>query len=950
MFYDGLGKIKERSLSFSKEVLKIVRNKSCTEKFMNQNVLYMALKFLCLLAILLISQYSFSQNQTNNWYFGYKAGLSFASGTPVALTNGMLNTSEGCATISNANGNLLFYTDGITIYNRNHQVMVNGTGLMGDFSSSQSAVAFPIPGQDSLYYVFTVSTNLSGLKYSVVNMKKQAGLGEVVQKNIHLLDSAAEKLNAVRHCNNRDVWVITQKFHTDAYYAYLVTPAGVNTTPVVSYTGNVITGDMTNSIGILKCSPDGKYIASAHSRAYDCTELMDFNNLTGQLTNPRKLSVRPLLGSLFDVGSYGVEFSNDSRLLYISSYYDISDRTYIHQFDLGQVTQTAIQASRVKIDSQYHRQYGGMQLGPDGKIYVTELLHNYLSVINNPSNLGTACNFQRRTVYLGDINQHYSYIGLPTFLQSYLNITPSYNFSNSDNCSSLLASFQINNPQDIDSVKWNFGDSVSGIQNFSTLFNPAHIYTSSGIYNVNVIVYKGPCNFSDTVKKTIWVGNVNNFLPGDTSLCSGENYRIRLANLLPGATYLWNDGSGDSVLNVSQTGQYWANISIGGCQYRDTIHVSFNPLPNFFSIGNDTTLCEGQSVNLMPSPLESNVSYLWSTGAINDNVIVSNSGFYWLEIQNSFGCTRGDTIEISRASLPSFSLGRDTTICQTDLQLNAAVPGAAIYQWNTGATTTAINVNQSGIYWADLTQKNCTYRDSIRITFNPYPIVDLGNDTTLCEGTTMILDAQNQGSVYRWQDNSSNQIFSVDRPGKYFVKVTSSGCSSSDTTDISFDLKPVFSLGSDLFICGGQTITLQPNIQNGQSLSYAWQDGSSNFTYNVTIPGIYSLELSNICGSKADSVIITKGACKLYVATAFTPNGDGLNDVFRASYGENITKFKMTIYNRSGEKVFESNDIRNGWNGTYQGKMLTGVFVWMIQYDTIDSKNQLMKGTVSLIK
>lgn len=93
-----------------------------------------------------------------------------------------------------------------------------------------------------------------------------------------------------------------------------------------------------------------------------------------------------------------------------------------------------------------------------------------------------------------------------------------------------------------------------------------------------------------------------------------------------------------------------------------------------------------------------------------------------------------------------------------------------------------------------------------------------------------------------------------------------------------------------------------------------------------------------------------KGACKLYVPTAFTPNGDGLNDVFKASYGENITRFIMEIYNRWGQKVFESSDIRKGWNGTYQQNLLSGVFIWIIRYDTIDRRNQVLKGTVSLIK
>ena len=140
------------------------------------------------------------------------------------------------------------------------------------------------------------------------------------------------------------------------------------------------------------------------------------------------------------------------------------------------------------------------------------------------------------------------------------------------------------------------------------------------------------------------------------------------------------------------------------------------------------------------------------------------------------------------------------------------------------------------------------------------------------------------------------------------------------------------------------------NIQNGKFDNYLWQDGSRNLTFNVNNPGIYSLTLSNKCGSKTDTIVALKGACKIYVPNAFTPNGDGLNDVFKASYGENVTKFKLTVYNKWGQKVFESDDINRGWNGNYQKSILPGVFVWMIRYDTSDLKNQLLKGTVMLIK
>ena len=158
----------------------------------------------------LLSQLLFSQGEANIWYFGENAGLDFNSGNPVALTNGQLNTIEGCATISNSVGQLLFYTDGITIYNSNHQVMLNGAGLYGDTSSTQSATIVKKPGSATLYYVFTIDeeVNPNGFCYSIVDMSLDGGNGAVTStKNILVYTPTCEKLAVVKHANNTDFWI-----------------------------------------------------------------------------------------------------------------------------------------------------------------------------------------------------------------------------------------------------------------------------------------------------------------------------------------------------------------------------------------------------------------------------------------------------------------------------------------------------------------------------------------------------------------------------------------------------------------------------------------------------------------------------------------------------------------------------------------------------------------------
>src|SRR5690606_8782588 len=223
-----------------------------------------------------------AQGQANNWYFGYNAGITFNTNPPSALLNGMLSTSEGSATLSDAAGNLLFYTDGILVYDRTHAQMPNGFGLLGNPSSAQSAIIVPKPGSSTNYYIFTVpeSGNV-GMRYSEVDMTLNGGLGDVLtsNKNTLLFAPSSEKVTAVKHANGLYYWVIgKENTASTTYKAFLVDCNGVNATPVTS-TGVVGGGNW----GYLVASPNGNKIAAATSNLG--VELADFNTTTGVVSN-----------------------------------------------------------------------------------------------------------------------------------------------------------------------------------------------------------------------------------------------------------------------------------------------------------------------------------------------------------------------------------------------------------------------------------------------------------------------------------------------------------------------------------------------------------------------------------------------------------------------------------------------------------------------------------------
>ncbi len=371
-----------------------------------------------------------AQNEAANWYFGQNAGIQFdATGNLIGSINGgQLSTLEGCTSISDTNGDLLFYTDGTLVYNRNHQLMPNGTGLFGDPSSTQSALVVPQPGNDTFYYIFTVDTTIGGgdpdfgFNYSIVDITLDGGLGDVTSKNVNLLQDSSEKITAVlKDCASQSIWVITLAsidgtggpFNT--YHAFEVSTTGINVTSVKS----TFPFPISDARGQIKVSPDGKKFASANMS--NGLFLYDFDAATGILSNQQNLSI-----TSFSSSAYGVEFSQNSLRLYVHSSNDANATgpPNIHQSTLTQFDLEAanIQNSQITLDQrQLFR--GSLQLGPDGKIY-RALSANYttglpfLGVIDNPNALGTAANYIHNAVSLAP---NVSTQGLPPFIQSFFN-------------------------------------------------------------------------------------------------------------------------------------------------------------------------------------------------------------------------------------------------------------------------------------------------------------------------------------------------------------------------------------------------------------------------------------------------------------------------------------------------------------------------------------------------
>ncbi|WP_179352963.1 T9SS type B sorting domain-containing protein [Winogradskyella vidalii] len=416
----------------------------------------------------------FCQNESNIWYFGRHAGVDFNSGSPEILLDGALDTNEGCATISDSNGDLLFYTDGVTVYDRSHNIMPNGTNLNGDFSSTQSAIAIPFPNNASKYLIFTVDSawnnpETEGLQYSEIDMTLNNGFGDVTEiKNVLLEQIVNEKVTAVLNADEDGYWVLSHRHSSDEFIAYEVTASGVNMTPVVSAVGTE-TG-VFNLGGQIKVSPNGEKVAVA--RGGGGVQIFDFDDSTGVISNPITIDV--------SVNTYGIEFSPNNTVLYVSFYGGI------YQYNLISDNESDIVASEVTLIDAPGYGYTSIQLGPDQKIYVARTLDYYLGVINNPNIVGLGCNYDNEGLYLGG---RQSTLGLPAFMQSFFNV----GFQFSDNCAGYPIEFVPNISEAYDSLIWDFGDG-----NTSTEDNPTYTYANAGNYEVSLSVTLNSESYEDS--------------------------------------------------------------------------------------------------------------------------------------------------------------------------------------------------------------------------------------------------------------------------------------------------------------------------------------------------------------------------------------------------------------------------------------------------------------------
>ncbi len=690
-------------------------------------------KFLLCLTICLmfcfLQNTSFSQKETYNWYFGDSAGVSFMPDGefPYALTDSKMKQMEGVATISDKNGNLLFYSDGVFVWNKKHNFISYGGGLKGEYSSSRSAIIIPKPRSNRYYYIFTIDSferslgnkaDTNGLRYSVIDVLGDGGNGAVLpdKYNVPLLNSAVEKMITVNHSNQLDVWLIVYNRKDNSFYTYLIDKDGINAP-------NIQKRNALDSISLIDAVFNLDYDIK-HNKLINCSrdnfsfEIYNFDNATGQIDIKNVMILPSYNFNAEDANSidstqffipYSAIFSEDGSKFYGSCY-----RKSILQYDLTLGDVSSIIASRfVVADSTWgDGSFGAIRRAPDNKIYVSCDTSLYLAVINYPNQLGDNCEFIKQGVFLEGKRCR---LGLPIMMD----------------------------------------------------------------YSVP------PCNFSGYAGEDKTICSNESVMLGDLADTTGLDFEWFPKD------YLDNPYSLNPICNAPQTITYVLKVTDRNidCFDFDTVNIKVVNAPEIHKAGNFST-CKNNPVEIGNVNNNDEYTYSWEPERYLDNpnskspICTPEANItYILTVTNETGCNSYDTVKVTLEKLSDVKIVGDKYICEND-STQLTIEGKIIScKWNTGETTSSIIVKKAGTYIAEVVdEKGCVGDVFFEVNYFDKSAVKLVAPKAICEGTSVILKTSENFNSYLWNTGETTPSIEIYTSGTYWVSVTNEkGCVASDT-------------------------------------------------------------------------------------------------------------------------------------------------------------------------
>ncbi len=865
----------------------------------------------------LIFSFHFVNAQDELWYFGgwpaKGGGVYFNGGSFTQRNNeSTIFYYEAATTVSDGSGNPLFYSNGTTVYDKTHAIMTNGSGLMGSLepagaegSGAQGVLAINAPGNPNLYYLITTGsveqcqswggTN-NGLRYHTIDMTSGAN-GAVTAKNQIMLDGTptpvAEQMTAIQ-ANCDTTWVIAHGAANNNFYAFAITSAGVNTTPIVSSVGPALSSSNWNwARGTMDVSPHGDRLAFASGFG---VHLFDFNIQTGVVSNALAIAT--------SVPYYGTEFSPDGQKLYYT------------QYVLGELYQYDICAANINTVDLSPTFYGELVTAPNGKIYATYNGSNafsgtWLAEIGNPNGNSGTWNFTA--------NKYNSGVGIgPGLPQTYFD-----------------AAFYNGGPVTADVVK-TLPDTICNDVNPTCLglsvtpavagvwrSEPTGFVNSHGVFNpgapsatdttvVKVFFGMEPCVVEDSVSIVV----VKCCLPFNTNpplapLCPGDD--LNLATLVTQGVGTWTIGTNPPASpgkvnatitnpnfitnNNTNPGNYTViftlNNALGSCP--DTTHetVTVKAGPNLPNIP-DTSVCVGGTVTISPGSF---TSYTWDDNTTTATHNYSAAGSHYVVLGNNVNCSDTVFFDVNAGAPLSVSLNTPSAICAGDsATLTATVTGIKtsplIYVWdgNSGSNNSKTYYTGGSHTVVVNDARNCTGSATKVLVYGGKPSVTLPANTEKCfpEGQTFTASVQDTFATIKWNGTLSTDTFHTINSAQSIQVIVSNAVGCADTAST--------------------TIT-------NKCISVKWK-----------FPNV------------------------------FTPNGDGENEHFYPFWVDENTLSKLTkvhfeVYDRWGILMYRNDDVAiPEWKGTFNGsKVSPGVYYWIVRWTDTSNTSGEETGWVEVV-
>ncbi|MEZ4804007.1 MAG: gliding motility-associated C-terminal domain-containing protein [Bacteroidia bacterium] len=520
------------------------------------------------------------------------------------------------------------------------------------------------------------------------------------------------------------------------------------------------------------------------------------------------------------------------------------------------------------------------------------------------------------------------------------------------NCNNNEVSFT-NRSQGGITYHWDFGDPFSQ-QDTSIFTNPKYKYSIPGNYTVRLITRSNTCNdtseYDIVIKESFQV-----HLPEDTLICG--KFTIPIRSDLNDKLFKWNTGETTPEITVNKGGSYWIEATDAPCSARDTMVIT-NDL-SFLDLGPDSVICRDSFVQFTYLGAPGYNSYLWNDNTDKQTVFISQLGKYWVNVTNENNCPSSDSITFILYPPPHIYINdslfcKNTPVTLDGVNYSSKTNLETTYSWNSGQKTPQITTYQPGQYIVTVRNKLCTIIDTANLQHIETGL-DLGNDTFYCGPVDRWIIPQDGFVKYIWEEFSEDKNIHATSPGKYKLTIVSKeGCVESDSITLYQYPQIDGGLGDDTTICISSKLQL---TASDSMVDYLWNTGATSRSISVSEAGVYTITVRNENGCViSDSVSIFEQAdalpIDLFMPNAFSPNDDFINETFPGNnYSDPGSPYLLSLYNRWGEKIFESESPNFEWDGKIKGNYAPqDVYVYQVRYVACDNVERYFRGTFTLIR